>query len=435
MGKKERVWFEQAEGFLDPGLVQELRMLRKKTSDEENAALPVIVRFNHQAEKERREEAIRFCQDGSCDRVEGELAFLGGIYGSLSPATIKNLVKHEGVAKIYYDREVKALLDMASKSIGALDVQVKDGLTGKGVTIAVVDTGIHPHDDLMKPTMRIKAFVDLVAKEKDSYDDQGHGSHCAGNAAGNGGLSEGLYTSPAPEADLVGVKVLDAEGSGRLSTVIQGVEWCVRHRKELGIRVLSLSLGAPAFESYRDDPLCQAVEKAWHSGIVVCAAAGNEGPYPMTIGTPGIDPLIITVGSADDKNTEDRQDDQKAPYSSRGPTFDFLVKPDIYAPGTNIVSLSVPGSPLEKQLPENRVGDHYISLSGTSMATPICAGVAALMLEANPALSPNDVKAILMDTSQVLRGDQAGYIDVRAAVALAKEYAAFQGVTAGSPGN
>src|SRR5690606_33155351 len=174
--------------------------------------------------------------------------------------------------------------------------------------------------------------------------------------AGNGFQSEGLYAGAAPEADIVGVKVLDFSGGGRLSTVIRGIEWCIENKEKYGIRILSLSLGSPALESYRHDPLAQAAEKAWHKGIVVCAAAGNDGPNRGTISTPGNHPLIITVGAVDDRNTVSREDDVRAPFSSLGPTPDGLIKPDIYAPGTDIISLNAPGSELEKMLFESRVG-------------------------------------------------------------------------------
>lgn len=422
-----KVWFEEcAGGCLDPGLVIQLREHRKRGEEAKDEAIPVIIRFQKGVEEKIRVAALGVCGKRSCDSIDGEIRLLNSCYGKLHPETIRSLVDQEGVSRIYYDREVYAFLDVASKTTRSFEVQSQLGLTGKGVTIAVIDTGIHPHDDLTKPNNRIVAFVDLVGNRKDPYDDHGHGTHCAGDAAGNGHQSEGLYVGPAFEANLVGVKVLDGAGGGRLSTVIRGVEWCIEHKNELGIRILSLSLGARAFESYRDDPLCQAVEKAWHSGMVVCVAAGNDGPAPLTISTPGIDPVVLTVGAADDRNTPERSDDQKAPFSSRGPTIDQLVKPDVYAPGTDIIAPSAPGSPLEKQLPENRVGEHYISLSGTSMATPVCAGVAALMLEANPYLSPNDVKSILMSTAQPMAGDQAGYLDAWRAVEMAKAYLEFQ---------
>lgn len=418
MGKGKKAWFEEVAHSLDPVLVHELRRLREQ--NDEKATVPVIVRLKKDLADEKKDHVLQLCQGESLNAVHGELELVRGVYGNLHPDTIRQLVEHEAVDRIFHDREVRAFLDVATPAIGSRDVQVKLGYTGKGVTIAIVDTGIYPHADLTRPKNRILAFVDLVNGKTEPYDDQGHGTHCAGDAAGNGFQSEGLYTAPAPEANLVGVKVLDKNGSGQLSTVIRGIEWCVKNKHQYNIRVISLSLGSPAFESYRDDPVAQAVEKAWHNGIVVCAAAGNEGPYPMTISSPGFDPVIITVGAGT------HADDNEASFSSRGPTIDMLVKPDIYSPGTDIVSLSSPGSQLEKQLPENRVGEYYIRLSGTSMATPICAGVVAQLLEANPYLSPNDVKSILMSTSKPTKVDQAGYIDARKAVALAKQYLEFQ---------
>jgi serine protease AprX len=270
------------------------------------------------------------------------------------------------------------------------------GFTGKGIVVAVVDTGIYEHPDLAG---RIVAFKDLVNQQIRPYDDNGHGTHVAGDIASNGSQSNFLYRGPAPEAGLVGVKVLDKNGSGLLSTVIDGIQWCIDNRETTGIRVLNLSLGSPATESYTGDPLCQAVEKAWDSGIVVCAAAGNEGPEPRTISSPGIHPGIITVGAMNDMNTTSSGDDRVADFSSRGPTIDDLTKPDVLAPGVNIISLRAPGSTLDKQNKQSRVGTWYSSLSGTSMATPVCAGVVAQLLQANGSLTPDRVKARLVETA------------------------------------
>lgn len=254
-------------------------------------------------------------------------------------------------------------MDIASEQTGAAKVREQLGLTGKGVTMAIIDTGIYPHEDLTSPANRIIAFQDFINGESDPYDDNGHGTHCAGDAAGNGSASNGKYTGPAPEASIIGIKVLDEQGSGRLSTIIEGLEWCIDHKEAHNIQIISLSLGAPAYESFRDDPLSLAAQAAWHEGIVVVAAAGNSGPSPATISTPAIDPFIITVGSTDDQNTLERADDVIAEYSSRGPTIDTLVKPDVYAPGTNIISLLASGSAIESELPEMVIDESYIQLS------------------------------------------------------------------------
>ncbi len=425
MSQGKRVWFEEAGGVLDPGLVEELRRLRK-TDPIDQTLIPVIVSLQDNIKDEHKNHLLQTCQKDPHSSIEGQLDIIGAVHGHLHPEMIRQIKDYDAVNRIYYDRKVTALLDVATREIGAVDVQKNLGYTGKGVTIAVIDTGIYPHDDLTKPNNRIIAFKDFINNQEEPYDDQGHGTHCSGDAAGNGNRSEGRFIGPASEASLVGVKVLDKDGSGQLSTIIEAISWCIQQKDDLNIRVISMSLGAPAFESYRDDPLAQAVEKAWHNGITVCAAAGNSGPYPFTISTPGIDPLIITVGAMDDENTLTREDDEVARYSSRGPTIDLRMKPDIYSPGTDITSLTVPGSPLEKELPEQLVGEDYIRLSGTSMATPITAGVVALMLEANPYLSPNDVKSILVTTAQPLSGVQPGYIQAKAAVEMAKSYPRYQ---------
>ncbi|WP_088049911.1 S8 family peptidase [Virgibacillus dakarensis] len=424
MSSRKRVWYDEAGRKLDPGLVEELRYKRKKDpyeTDDEN--IPVIVYFAKSMERSKVDDLIKTCHQEANNKIGNDLGMDNTVCGHLTPKMIRKIKDHEAIDRIFYDRQVTALLDIATEQIGAINVQEQSGFTGKDVGIAIIDTGIFPHDDLTKQANRIVAFKDFINDNKEAYDDNGHGTHCAGDAAGDGYQSDGKYTGPAPEASLIGVKVLDQNGSGRLSTIIKGISWCIQHKEDYNIRVISLSLGAEAYESYRDDPLAQAAQEAWHQGIVVCAAAGNDGPKPMTISTPAIDPFIITVGSAVDQNTESRSDDEIADYSSRGPTIDSLIKPDIYAPGTDIISLLAPDSELEKQVPEQIIDDYYLQLSGTSMATPICAGVVALMLEANPALSPNDVKSILQTTAPPMFDDHWGYIEAKNAVAMAQNYA------------
>lgn len=425
MSKRKRVWFEEAGRKLDPGLVEQLRLNRKEDPEEISAnSMPVIIHFKKDIDNKEKDRLFKTCQQDKHSALGNELGTgnRDAVCGHLSPKKIKEIKDDEAVDRIFYDRIVTSLLDVSSEQIGAIYVQEQYGYTGEGVTVAVIDTGIHPHADLTKPLNRIVAFKDLVNDREEPYDDNGHGTHCAGDVAGNAYMSDGKYMGPAPDASVVGVKVLDENGSGRLSTIIKGISWCMDHKEAYNIRIISLSLGATAYESYRDDPLAIATQQAWHEGIVVCAAAGNSGPKQMTIGTPAIDPFIITVGSTADQNTVPRSDDRIAEYSSRGPTIDALIKPDIYSPGTDIISLLAPGSTLEKQLQEQLVEAHYVQMSGTSMATPICAGVVALMLEANPNLSPNDVKSILKTTAQPTLDDHWGYMEARAAVDMAKSY-------------
>jgi serine protease AprX len=316
---------------------------------------------------------------------------------NLSLKNIEKLVDScAHIKKIHCDREVNTLLDTASPSINAHQLQ-SYGLTGKDVTIAVIDTGIQPHEDLEG---RITAFQDFVGNQTEAYDDNGHGTHCAGDAAGNGAASDGQYKGPAPEANVVGVKVLDKMGAGSLSTVIDGIDWCIQNQAEHDINILSLSLGADATVPAEDDPVARAVDAAWDAGMVVCVAAGNSGPQEQTIASPGISPKVITVGAADDNNNTDRSDDTVADFSSRGPTIDGVTKPDLLTPGVEVVSLRASGSFLDKTNKTARVDSGYISLSGTSMATPICAGVAAQLLQSNPDLTPDEVKQQLMEASE-----------------------------------
>lgn len=423
MSERKNHWFNDTEQKLDPGLVEQLQNLQKvNLNTTSNTEIPIIVYLKKNCNPENKHDLLKTCNADAPNQLSKELPSIHGVKGQLTPDKIKEIKDHDAVDRIFYDRIVTSYLDIATQQSGAIKVREQLGLTGKGVTIAVIDTGVHPHADLIQPENRIIAFHDFINGKSEPYDDNGHGTHCAGDAAGNGSLSNGKYTGPAPEASMIGLKVLDKRGSGRLSTIIESLEWCIEHKEAYNIRIISMSLGAPAYESFREDPLALATQAAWHQGMVVCAAAGNSGPSKTTISTPAIDPFIITVGSTDDQNTLDRADDHIAEYSSRGPSFDSFVKPDIYAPGTNIISLLAPRSSMEQELTEMIVDGNYIQLSGTSMATPFCAGIIALMLEANPNLSPNDVKSILKATAQPTLDDIWGYIEAESAVNMAKNY-------------
>jgi serine protease AprX len=335
----------------------------------------------------------------------------------LTPNAIEALLlNHPHVKKIHSDRTVKALLDNAIPSIKA-DVLHQNNLTGKDVTIAIVDTGIYPHLDLKD---RIRFFKDFVKSKSAPYDDNGHGTHVSGDAAGNGSASNGQYTGVAPDANLIGVKVLNRMGSGSLSTVMAGIQWCIDNRALYNINIISMSLGSPATIPAAEDPMVKVVEAAWDHGIVVVVAAGNDGPDEKTISSPGISPKVITVGAMNDMNTIMRNDDTVADFSSRGPTIDGITKPDVLSPGVNIVSLRSPNSYLDKLNKSSRVGNYYFTLSGTSMATPICAGLIALILQNSPGLTPDQVKAILLGSAEnwglPSNVQGKGYIDAARAV-------------------
>lgn len=375
-----------APGFMQTCLKSTRQRVRK---------VPVIVQID--AEQELISSQNTASKSAGC-KVKQELHLINSFTSKVSAKSLEKLVKTEGVKKVWLDGKITAFLDVAAPAVKATAPWSRS-ITGKGIGVAVIDTGIYKHPDL---SGRIVGFKDFIKNKTSAYDDNGHGTHVAGDIASNGSRSASLYKGTAPEANLIGVKVLDKNGSGSLSTVIQGIQWCISNREKLGIRVINLSLGSTALQSYHDDPVCLAVENAWANGIVVCAAAGNAGPGSGTVCSPGIDPKIITVGAIDDKNSLNFKNYKIASYSSRGPTIDNLIKPDVVCPGTNIISLRSPNSTLDKQYSQGRVASDYFSLSGTSMATPICAGIAALMLEANGTLTPDEVKKILMETTRPL---------------------------------
>lgn len=323
--------------------------------------------------------------DSNQGKIHKEIRMIPSLVADLPFSSLEELARSRYVYRIWQDAPVYARLDVAVPTSGGL-IPYQAGLTGKGVVIAVLDTGIDPHEDLIKPTNRILAWKDLVNNENSPYDDNGHGTHVAGIIAGNGRYSNGKYRGMAPEAMLVGVKILDEEGGGRLSDVISGIEWCIDSLAALNIRAINLSIGSEVQESYRTDPLCRLTTYAWKKGITVCTAAGNSGPGLGSINTPGINPVIITVGNLDDQNTIANIDDIVSPSSSRGPTPDHIVKPDLVAPGTNITSL--------------KVGGGYTTLSGTSMATPLVTGAVALILHKWPNLKPDRIKTGLMRKAQ-----------------------------------
>jgi serine protease AprX len=269
--------------------------------------------------------------------------------------------------------------------------------TGQGVTVAVIDTGI---DDLPDFAGRLIGGVDLSGGNDPFQDDYGHGTFVAGLIAGDGASSSGQYEGEAPGADLVSIKVAGANGVTDLGTLILGLQWAVDNRLTYNIRVLNMSLGFQPFESTVINPLDQAVQAAWNSGIAVVASAGNAGPSDGTILSPGDDPLVITVGSLDDMAQPVVANDEMTNFSSVGPTSpDGWVKPDLVTSGRSVVSLAAPGSTIYDENPSARIGSGNFVGSGTSFSTAITSGAAALILAANPSLTPDQVKARLLGTT------------------------------------
>ncbi|HEY3883935.1 MAG TPA: S8 family peptidase [Vicinamibacterales bacterium] len=374
---------------------------------------------------------------------------INGEVVSLPNNVLRKLADSPNVLSIHWDRPLDAKLNLAAVAVGARAVQQQLGYDGAGVGVAVIDSGVTGwHDDLtylgsnkavkVVNGQRVVQFVDFVNGRTMPYDDYGHGSHVAGIIAGNGLDSLGARAGIAPAADLVSLKVLDQNGSGSISNVIAALDWVVANRSTYNIRVVNLSVGAAVTESYWSDPLTLAAKRAVDAGVVVVTAAGNLGRGAKgktqygAITAPGNSPWVLTVGADSDQGTVTRTDDIIAPYSSRGPTaVDYGAKPDVVAPGTGIASLAVQGSTMytadaaflmKGTLPTPY--KPYLSLSGTSMAAPMVAGTVALMMQANPNLTPNLAKAIIEYTAQSYHYDAltqgAGFLNTKGAVDLAK---------------
>jgi len=310
------------------------------------------------------------------------------------------------------------------------DSEWSAGVTGQGVTVAVVDTGIANVPDLAGRVLPVRNDLNLLnptspcenlTGEPTCDDNYGHGTFIAGLIAGNGSSSNGAWSGVAPNANLVSVKVAGADGSADVSNVLAGIQWVVSFKDRYGIKVLNLSLGTDSTQSYRVDPLNYAVERAWDSGITVVVAASNNGPAAGTISKPGDDPLVVTVGAVDDMGTPALADDQLPDFSSHGPTAaDGLAKPDVVAPGAHVVSLRAPGSSIDTEFP-NYVDGSYRKGSGTSMSTGVVSGAVALMLQANPNLTPDRIKYSLTSTARAAASNDrmavgAGVIDAYGAL-------------------
>ena len=384
----------------------------------------------------------------------GKLGIINGQVVDVPNGILRQLSAHPSVFNVHYDRPMAKFNYRTSLTVGTRAVHEMLGLTGAGVTVAVLDSGISTwHDDLTNRSstlypygdQRVAGFVDFVNGQLAPYDDNGHGTHVAGIIAGNGYDSNGQKSGAAPEASLVSLKVLDANGNGTISTIISALEWVLANHSAYNIRVVNLSVGAAVNESYWTDPLTLAVKRVVDAGVVVVAASGNFGknsvglPQYGGISAPANAPWVITVGASSTNGTPDRADDTVATFSSRGPTYlDWTAKPDLIAPGTGTISLSAPGSTFEWTkspfLLPGSVGTAsmpYLSLSGTSMAAPVVSGAVALMLQANPNLMPNAVKAILQYTAQEYPGydgltQGAGFLNAVGAVRLARFFATAQ---------
>lgn len=277
---------------------------------------------------------------------------------------------------------------------------------GENVGVAVVDTGLCYHKDFTEGGNRILGFYDLIHGRTELYDDNGHGSHVAGIIGGNGFLSNGKYIGVAPKCNLLGIKVLDQKGDGNISDVLAGLQWIIDNRVKYNIRIVNISVGTTTKDNIDENSLLvKGVNAVWDSGIVVIVAAGNNGPGPMSISTPGISRKVITVGSSDDRISVELFGSKTMDYSGRGPTASCIKKPDIVAPGSNIVSCGTTKNyqRYRYNIINNPRSDNYSLMytvkSGTSMATPLVSGAIALLLSKYPNMTNKEVKLKLRESA------------------------------------
>jgi len=361
--------------------------------------------------------------------VRAPLPIVDGVSATVPASDIGLLSRQPGVRAVTLDRVGSfnsfSFDDTASASnfvatTGAGQAW-QQGYTGQGVGVAVIDTGISPMPDV---NGRVVYGPDLSG-EGTLVDSYGHGTVMGGIIAGNGAdsatRSGGAYTGVAPKATLVAVKTAGANGAVDVSTVLQAMTWVSAYASQFNIRVLNLSWGTPSTQDPSVDPLDYAVERLWKQGIVVVVAAGNTGPNSGTISKPGDDPTILTVGAYDDKQNSDPGDDSLASWSSRGPTAAGVTKPDVVAPGRYIIAQRSYGSTIEQTYPKALYAPSYIRGSGTSEAAAVTSGLAALLLQAHPTWTPDQVKTALKSTASPMptftaNGQGSGRVNLAAAM-------------------
>jgi serine protease AprX len=372
-------------------------LAKEMTSRRREHRIRIIVRYREQVAKAKAVESAALPEAPS--RV---LSVVPAVALSATSSEIEALSRDPDVDRIWPDLRVYACLDTSVPLIGAPSVW-QEGCTGAGVRIAILDSGIDPkHPDFVG---RIAGSIDITGEGIE--DISGHGTHVAGIAAGNGRASGGKYGGVAPRAELHIAKLLDSQGSAFMSDVMVGIEWAVNQQ----VHVINLSLSGSS-PGDGTDALSETCDLVVERGFVICAAAGNSGPSPGSVGPPGCARQVVTVGASTDEDT-------LLEASSRGPTADGRVKPDVVFPGASIVSCRAAGGSLG-----NPLNSAYTEASGTSMATPHASGVCALLLELNPGLTPSEIKQLIMRTAAELGLDEnsegAGRGDAYGAFASAR---------------
>lgn len=392
-------------------------------------AVPIIAQFEGSLD-----DAETFVRANG-GNVEHRLELINALSGSVRPAMLEALDDEPSVVRVTLDApvvstgsykiETRNLVTTFQQTIEAQTLWLAGAaITGNGVGVAVVDTGISDDANCDFATLAENCGARVVAgyatNDDADYakDGFGHGTHVANTIGGYSYKANGEYAGVAPQANLIGVKIDDDQGNSTVGDVIEGLGWVFDNRTQYNIRVVNLSLSSSVAQSYKVDPLDAAVELLVFNGITVVVAAGNtSNAYSFS---PANDPFVITVGATDERGTSSRSDDTLASFSSAGVTLDSVAKPDVVAPGVNIVAGISPSSMIAKTYPggivreDNNVARYR--MSGTSMATAIASGAAALLIEKHPDWTPGQIKAALVESGSAVTGSSAPQLNVRAAI-------------------
>lgn len=320
--------------------------------------------------------------------VKKSYPYINAVYCECGGDELNKLSDENSVKFVMPDAEVFAMTELTREIVG-IPAFEKNGYTGLGVTVAVIDTGISCHMDLFSPVNRLVCFKDFVNGRDKYYDDNGHGTFVCGVLCGNGFCSGGKYRGMAPDCRIIALKALNSKGVAATSDILDAVEWVIDNKNKYNIKVVNMSFGSDPLG--RDDPLSKAAEALWRNGITVVASAGNSGSEYNTIKSPGINPYIITVGASNHHNSTEVNKHSVAAFSSRGSNENYIFKPDCVAPGVDIISIGMDKC--------------YTSMSGTSVSAPVVSGLAALIIQRFPHIPPDTVKAIIKNYCERLCGD------------------------------
>lgn len=328
--------------------------------------------------------------------IKYSLPMIGAYVVEINKNKIRQIQETDGLVAYELDAHITAQMKRNSKTI-ELQWAHDRGIYGEDIGVAIVDTGIWPHVDFTSNKNRIIAFHDVINGLDRPYDDNGHGTHVAGLVGSNGRASKGHYKGVAPRCNLIGVKVLNHKGDGNISDVLAGLQWILDNKDRYNIRIVNISVGSTIDNGVDEGSmLVKGVNAVWDQGIVVVVAAGNNGPEPMSISIPGISRKVITVGSSDDNYSVQLFGSKKKDYSGQGPTPACIKKPDVTAPGSNIVSCGVQPELLKRNFASQSIpvksSSIYARKSGTSMSTPIVSGALALLLSRYPKMTNQEVK-------------------------------------------